>query len=128
MSALDNADITNEAYHAFFQGVNQKMTYEIKKTDFSLANGTATVTAKIKYIDGSDIYKETITEFLKQIVSTAFSGQELTEEQTQQKLAALLEEKSATVKTSLQKQKFPILLLKQEDSGRSYLWIQKPFA
>ena len=24
MSALDNADITNEAYHAFFQGVNQK--------------------------------------------------------------------------------------------------------
>ena len=30
MSALDNADITNEAYHAFFQGVNQKMTYEIK--------------------------------------------------------------------------------------------------
>ena len=26
MSALDNADITNEAYHAFFQGVNQKMT------------------------------------------------------------------------------------------------------
>ena len=98
MSALDNADITNEAYHAFFQGVNQKMTYEIKKTDFSLANGTATVTAKIKYIDGSDIYKETITEFLKQIVSTAFSGQELTEEQTQQKLAALLEEKSATVK------------------------------
>lgn len=31
MSALDNADITNEAYHAFFQGVNQKMTYEIKK-------------------------------------------------------------------------------------------------
>ena len=98
MSALDNADITNEAYHAFFQGVNQKMTYEIKKTDFSLANGTATVTAKLKYIDGSDIYKETISEFLKQIVSTAFSGQELTEEQTQQKLAALLEEKSATVK------------------------------
>ena len=64
-----------------------------KKQNFSLANGTATVTAKIKYIDGSDIYKETITEFLKQIVSTAFSGQELTEEQTQQKLAALLEEK-----------------------------------
>ena len=34
MSALDNADITNEAYHAFFQGVNQKMTYEIKKNRF----------------------------------------------------------------------------------------------
>lgn len=97
MSALDNADITNNAYTAFFQNVNQKMTFEIKKTSFSLANGTANVTAKIRYIDGSDIYKETITEFLKQIVSTAFSGEELTEEQTQQKLAALLEEKTGTV-------------------------------
>ena len=97
MTALDNADITNNAYTAFFQNVNQKMTFEIKKTSFSLANGTANVTAKIRYIDGSDIYKETITEFLKQIVSTAFSGEELTEEQTQQKLAALLEEKAGTV-------------------------------
>lgn len=97
MSALDNADITNNAYTAFFQNVNQKMTFEIKKTSFSLANGTANVTAKIRYIDGSDIYKETITEFLKQIVSTAFSGEELTEEQTQQKLAALLEENAGTV-------------------------------
>lgn len=97
MSALDNADITNNAYKAFFQNVNKKMTFDIKKTDFSITNGTANITARIKYIDGSDIYKETITEFLKQIVSTAFSGQQLTEEQTQQKLASLLEEKAGTV-------------------------------
>lgn len=97
MSALDHADITNDAYTAFFQNVNQKMSFDIKKTSFSLANGTANITAKIRYIDGSDIYKETITEFLKQIVSTAFSGEELTEEQTQQKLAALLEEKAGTL-------------------------------
>ena len=97
MSALDNADITNDAYKAFFQNVNQKMTFNIGKTQFSLANGTASVTAHIKYIDGSDIYKEVITEFLKQIVSTAFSGEQLTEEETMAKLAALLEEKSGTV-------------------------------
>ena len=48
-------------------------------------------------LDGADIYKETISEFLKQIVSTAFSGTTLTEEETQQKLAALLEEKSGSV-------------------------------
>ena len=98
MSALDNADITNDAYKAFFQTVNKKMTFKIGKTKFSLANGTASVTAHIKYIDGSDIYKETITEFLKQIVSTAFSGKQLTEEETMAKLASLLEEKSGTVK------------------------------
>ena len=88
LSALDNADITNEAYKTFFQNVNQKMTFSIKKTEFNIINETASITTKIKYIDGSDIYKETITEFLKQIVATAFSGQQLTEEETQQKLAA----------------------------------------
>lgn len=97
MSSLDNADITNEAYKAFFQSMNQKMTFDIQKTEFNLTTGTANITARIKYIDGSDIYKETITEFLKQIVSTAFSGEELTEEQTQQKLASLLEENAGTV-------------------------------
>lgn len=97
MSALDNADITNKAYETFFQTVNKKMTFDIKKTDFNIINETANISVKIKYIDGSDIYKETITEFLKQIVATAFSGQELTEEQTQQKLASLLEEKAGSM-------------------------------
>lgn len=31
MSALDHADITNDAYTAFFQNVNQKMSFDIKK-------------------------------------------------------------------------------------------------
>lgn len=97
MSALDNADITSAAYTNFFKTINQKMSFEIKKTRFNIQNGTATVTAHIKYIDGSDIYKETITEFLKQIVSTAFAGETITEEETQQKLASLLEEKSGSV-------------------------------
>lgn len=97
MSALDNADITSDAYSSFFKKINEKMTYKITKTVFHIQNGTASVTARINYIDGADIYKETITEFLKQIVSTAFSGTTLTEEETQQKLAALLEEKSGSV-------------------------------
>lgn len=97
LSALDSADITNEAYSSFFKKINEKMSYKITKTDFHIQSGTASVTAHINYIDGSNIYKETITEFLKQIVSTAFSGTTLTEEETQQKLAALLEEKSSTI-------------------------------
>lgn len=67
MSALDNADITSEAYTNFFKAINQKMTFEIRKTKFNIQNGTATVTAHIKYIDGSDIYKEAVTEFFQQI-------------------------------------------------------------
>ena len=47
----------------FFQGVNQKMTYEIKKTDFSLANGTALSLQSSNTLTVPDIYKETISEF-----------------------------------------------------------------
>ncbi len=112
LSALDNADITNEAYKTFFQNVNQKMTFSIKKTEFNIINETASITAKIKYIDGSDIYKETITEFLKQIVATAFSGQQLTEEETQQKLAALLEEKSAAISNTFAETEITYPLIK----------------
>lgn len=67
MSALDNADITSEAYTNFFKAINQKMTFEIRKTKFNIQNGTATVTAHIKYIDGSDIYKEAVPEFLNRL-------------------------------------------------------------
>ena len=45
MSALDNADITSAAYTNFFKTINQKMSFEIKKTRFNIQNGTATVTA-----------------------------------------------------------------------------------
>lgn len=97
LSALDDADIRDDAYAAFFQTINGKMTYKITKNDFNIQNGTANVTAHIKYIDGTEIYKEAVTEFIRQIVASAFSGEEMTEEQTQQKLAALLEEKSQSV-------------------------------
>lgn len=94
LSALDNADVTNAAYESFFKSINAKMTWSITKTSFSFQNGTADVTARIRYIDGSDIYRETVTEFLRQIVSSAFSGESLTEQETQEKLAAILMEKS----------------------------------
>ena len=102
MSALDNADIRNESYADFFRGINSKMTYEIKSNKFDIANGTASVTAQIRYIDGSEIYKETTTEFLKQIVSSAFSGKEMSEQDTQQLLASILNEKSQTTQDQFQ--------------------------
>ena len=68
LSALDNADIRNAAYTDFFTAINKKMTYKITGNRFRLQDGTASITAHIKYIDGTSIYKETITEFLRQIV------------------------------------------------------------
>lgn len=94
LSALDNADIHNAAYTDFFTAINQKMTYKITGNRFDIQNGTASVTAHITYVDGTNIYKETITEFLRQIVASAYSGAQLSEEETQEKLASILNEKA----------------------------------
>ena len=97
LSALDNADVRNATYESFFKSINAKMTWKITKTRFSFQDGTAEITARIRYVDGSDIYRETVTEFLRQIVSSAFSGESLTEQETQDKLASILNEKAASL-------------------------------
>ena len=94
LTALDEADLRDAAYTDFFKMINEKMTYEITGNQFSIQDGPAQVTARIQYIDGSDIYKEAITEFLRQIVSSAFSGEELTQQQTRETLSSILMEKA----------------------------------
>lgn len=118
LSALDNADIRDEAYAEFFKGINEKMSYKVTKNSFDIQNGTAQVTAHIKYIDGSDIYKETISEFLRQIVSTAFSGEGLTEEQTQQKLAAILSQKAEATEDKFNETDITYPLIKTNDDWK----------
>lgn len=118
LSALDDADIRDDAYTDFFKGINQKMTYKISKTQFDITAGTANITVRIKYIDGSDIYKETISEFLRQIVSTAFSGTELTEAETQQKLASILQEKSSTVEDKFMETDITYPVIKTNDGWK----------
>ena len=98
LSALDNADIRNTAYTDFFSEINKKMTYKITKNRFDIQNGTASVTAHITYIDGTNIYKATITEFLRQIVSNAYAGNQLSEDETQETLASILNEQAKKVK------------------------------
>ena len=97
LSALDNADIRNTAYTDFFSAINKKMTYKITKNRFDIQNGTASVTAHITYIDGTNIYKATITEFLRQIVSNAYAGNQLSEDETQETLASILNEQAKKV-------------------------------
>ena len=97
LSALDNADIRNTAYTDFFSEINKKMTYKITKNRFDIQNDTASVTAHITYIDGTNIYKATITEFLRQIVSNAYAGNQLSEDETQETLASILNEQAKKV-------------------------------
>lgn len=99
LSALDNADIRNEAYEPFFRQINEKLSYEITQNSFDFQNGTAKITVLIRYIDGTDIYKEAISDFLRQIVSAAFSGENVDDAQkeAQERLASILSEKASVV-------------------------------
>ena len=92
LSVIEDSDLGDEAYQDFFKKVNEHMTYEIEGMDFK--GKTATVTAKIKYADGSGVYKNVISQYLKKIVGTAFSGQEMSEEDNQELLGAVLDENS----------------------------------
>lgn len=98
LSALNNADIRNEAFQEFFRGINEKMSWEITKNQFDIQNGTAQITVHVKYVDGSNIYRDAINEFLRQIVSAALSGQDIsdTKAKMQENLASILTEKAKT--------------------------------
>lgn len=98
LSILDEADLRNAAYLDFFRELTQQMSFKISGNRFNLSNQTAKVTAHIKYVDGSTIYQEAIREFLRQMVSSAFSEESMTSEQAHEKLASIMKEKSADVK------------------------------
>lgn len=100
LSALENTDIRNEAFASFFGVMDQKMTYKIIKTHFEIQSGTADVTARIRYVNGTELFKEASSEFARQIVSAAFAGTEMTEEELHEKLADILMEKSTSMEES----------------------------
>ena len=96
LSALDDADIRDSAYTDFFTTVNKKMTYKITKNKFDIQNGTAKVTVHMKYIDGTNIYAATIQEYTRKVAVAAYAGKEMTQDDIQEMLAALLAENAST--------------------------------
>ena len=96
LSALDDADIRDSAYTDFFTTVNKKMTYKITKNKFDIQNGTARITVHMKYIDGTNIYAATIQEYTRKVAVAAYAGKEMTQDDIQEMLAALLAENAST--------------------------------
>lgn len=97
LSALDEAYVRNAAYAEFLEKINQKMTFEIVRNKFSIQNGTAYVTARIRHVDASGIYRDALNEFLRGAAFKAFSGTSMDNKQLQQELAKILNEKSKSI-------------------------------
>ena len=90
LTALEDADLSNPAYHDFFTDVNERMSFAITRIDFGLTRSDAKVTARIHHVDGTELYEQVLTNFLLGIVSDAFSGENIALEETEGKLATLL--------------------------------------
>ncbi len=94
-TVLTDADIQNPVFYDFFREINSQMTYQITNVHFNLQEGAAQVTAHITYVDGTTIYQEAISEFLREMVSTAFYGDGEVDQASQKELAALLQSKAS---------------------------------
>lgn len=79
LSVLDDTIVKNEVYTDFFRSLCQKMTYTVIKNRFSLLQGTADVTLRVNYIDGTPVFKEALSDFLRKTASASISDTELTE-------------------------------------------------
>ncbi|MCF0134395.1 MAG: DUF5067 domain-containing protein [Blautia sp.] len=95
LSILDTTELRNETYTDFFKTINQNMTFQILKTKIDMAEGTAEVTVRLRYVDGTDIYKDTINAFLRKVLAVALKNETVTAQQKEQYLAQLLIKKTS---------------------------------
>lgn len=72
-----------------------KITYKIKDT--KIDNNTAVVTVDFKYVDGGPLMMATIAEVFTQMIPLAFSGVEMTEEQTGQMFVTTMQKQQKTI-------------------------------
>ena len=71
LTAFDRADVRNEAYRDYFLEVNKKMSCTISGTSVDLAGETAQVTAHVKYLDNTGVYREALSDLLRMVVTTS---------------------------------------------------------
>jgi hypothetical protein len=85
-SASEYLEVTSDPVAApfldYLKGNAAKITYDITET--KIDGDKATVTVKCKYVDGSQLFGKIIEELFTELLTAAFSGQELTEEQMTQ--------------------------------------------
>lgn len=111
LTPLEEAHITDPAYEEFFRKANALMTYDIGKTSYHFTN--ATVSATIQYADGTEIYKQTISDFTKQIAASAFSGDEKSAEDLNSEFSRYLSENSTSLGQSFSSAVIDFYLIKQ---------------
>ena len=95
MSVLSDADVQLPVFHEFFLKNNQKLTYKVTNTKLNLGAGTSQVTMHLRYLDNTDVYRQALSELLRQVVEQNLSEDISNNTEMQKTILSLLREKSA---------------------------------
>ncbi|MCI1960263.1 MAG: DUF5105 domain-containing protein [Clostridia bacterium] len=95
LSKFDSNDESVKDFYDYLKECASKMTYNIKSSD--VKDDTATVTVDFKYIDSTPFIQAVIKEVFTQALSSAFSGQEMTDEQTNALFANIIKEQKSKI-------------------------------
>ncbi len=130
ISVLDGTDLTDETYDSFFRSMSEQITYDIARVRIHHQDGTAQVTAHIKYVDASQNYAQTVTEFLSEYVNATFGENDPeNEEESPEEPEALTDDTSESSSESGQKDKskpqFPDTESEEVQETLSRLLMQK---
>ena len=106
-------DESNEYLLEYFKTNAEKMTYEV--TGSEIDGDKAVVTMNAKYVDGAPLIKATISSAFMKMLPLAFSGTEMTEEETKQMFADTMKEQAEIVSETFKETTLKIDLVKQDN-------------
>jgi hypothetical protein len=90
-----------------------KITYKIKDT--KIDNQTAYVTVDFKYVNGGPLLKATIADVLPKAMSMAFTGVEMTEQETSQMFVSAMQKQKESVPESFTEKTIDIKCIKVDN-------------
>ena len=106
-------DESNEYLLEYFKTNAEKMTYEV--TGSEIDGDKAVVTMNAKYVDGAPLIKATISSAFMKMLPLAFSGTEMTEEETNQMFADTMKEQAEIVSETFKEETLKIDLVKEDN-------------
>lgn len=106
-------DESNAYLLEYFKTNAEKMTYEI--TESEVDGDKAVVTMNAKYVDGAPLIQATISSAFMKMLPLAFSGTEMTEEETNQMFADTMKEQSEIVTETFAEKTLKIDLVKEDN-------------
>ena len=106
-------DDTNDYLVEYFKANAEKMTYEVTKSEVD--GDKAVVTVNAKYVDGAPMMKATVGSVFTKMFPLAFSGTELTEEETNQMFVDTMKEQAEIVPETFTETTLKIDLVKEDN-------------